>query len=262
MSFTKRTLVIGSGEVGSSLARVLKRCHIVMMRDKEEPDEMTREALKEHGIDVLNICFPYFDGFIDVVREYEKMYRPKYTIIHSTVPPGTTRELGGFFVHSPIHGKHPNLEGGIMTFVKYVGGINKDVAEQAQAFLRHAGINSAIVDSPETSELSKICCTTQYGWMIIITKEIKKLCERYNADFEMVYGWNKFYNHGYEKLGMSQFKRPTLDYMPGKIGGHCVAQNSKLIDSFFTNLVKDKQKEYEASEINKDVGEMVEEPSV
>jgi UDP-N-acetyl-D-mannosaminuronate dehydrogenase len=242
-----KTLVIGAGEVGTSLSNVLKRKYDVSIRDKEEPKEEITD------IEVLNICFPYFDGFIEAVKKYVEIYKPKFTIIHSTVPPGTTRQLGDKFVHSPIHGKHPNLEKGILTFVKYVGGIDPDIAINASDFLKNADINTNIVDSPETSELSKICCTTQYGWMIVMMREIKDLCEKHGADFYSVYGWNQFYNEGYKELGFPWFCRPVLEYMPGKIGGHCVAQNAKLVDSFLTNLVSNKQKEYENSEVNQEV---------
>ena len=111
-----RTLIIGAGEVGYSLKRALEDKHEVFIRDKEKGD------FKK--IEVLNICYPPSKDFIKITKKYIEEYHPKVTIIHSTVPPGTTDKCGENVVHSPIHGKHPNLKEGIFTYVKYLGGKN------------------------------------------------------------------------------------------------------------------------------------------
>lgn len=233
-----KAIIIGAGEVGKSLYEVVKDKHSVILRDKDR---------EESGVyvSVMNICFPYFDGFESEVERYKDLYKPVVTIIHSTVPVGTSRKLAA--AHSPIHGKHPNLAGGIKTFVKYLGAGEGVDIDLAYIFLKEAGINVKRVSSPEASELSKILCTSYYGWNIIFNKEVKKICDELGVSFEEVYGWNKFYNEGYSRLGMQQFIRPILEFKEGPIGGHCVAQNAKLLDSLITNMIVDKQKEYEVS---------------
>ena len=232
-----RSLIIGRGEIGSSLHKVLQEKHESYIRDKE--------PLKKEGIEVLNICYPYSKDFVKNTKAYIKEYSPKVTIIHSTVPPGTTREIGREVVHSPIHGKHPNLATGIKTFVKYVGGTQSKAIKTAKDFLLEAGIKAVRVASPETSELSKVLCTSQYGWNIVLMKEIYALCKKYKVPFSEVYiQWNTHYNEGYEKLGSPQYKRPILIYKPGKIGGHCVVNNTKLLKSFITDTIKRKDKTY------------------
>jgi UDP-N-acetyl-D-mannosaminuronate dehydrogenase len=154
--------------------------------------------------------------------------------------------LGEWVVHSPIHGKHPDLSGGIKTFAKYVGGSNPEAVYKAVEFLSKAGIKPKIVSSPEASELSKILCTSYYGWNIVFMKEVQKLCKHYNVDFYDVYTrWNSEYNKGYKALGMEQFTRPVLDPMPGKIGGHCVMANAHLVDSLITKTIIEQNKKYE-----------------
>ena len=229
-----RTLIVGAGEVGKSLYRVLKDHHDAHIRD------VTPTVLSD--IEVLNICFPYQHGFEIAVKQYQDEYKPKLTIIHSTVPIGTSRKLGA--VHSPIHGKHPNLDKGIKTFIKYIGAADPLDADFADEFLRKAKINTMIVSSPEASELSKILCTSYYGWNIVFNKEVKRICDEQGVPFEEVYGWNQFYNEGYTKLGMSHFVRPMLEYQEGKIGGHCVVPNTNLLDSWLTNIIKDKDESY------------------
>ena len=229
-----RCLIIGAGEVGKSLFEVLKNHHETYIKDLE--------SLSLSNVVVLNICIPYSDDFLWQVREYQKQYTPTVTIIHSTVPVGTSRALES--VHSPIHGKHPDLSNGIKTFVKYVGGADKEKTKLANKFLREAHIKTRIVSSPEASELSKILCTTQYGWQILINKEIKRICDILKVDFEEVYGWNKHYNKGYTKLGTPQFVRPTLAHYEGKIGGHCVVNNTRLLDSWLTDTLRERNETY------------------
>ena len=229
-----KTLIIGAGEVGKSLFRVLQDHHETHIRD------ITPTVLD--NIDVLNICFPYQQGFEIAVEGYQKEYKPKITIIHSTVPVGTSRKLNA--IHSPIHGKHPNLSLGIKTFIKYIGAADPLEADMADEFLRKAGINTLIVSSPEASELSKILCTSYYGWNIVFNKEVKKICDTVGVPFDEVYGWNQFYNKGYTKLGMHQFVRPMLEFQEGKIGGHCVVNNTYLLDSWITNTIKEKDESY------------------
>lgn len=240
-----RTLICGKGEVGTSLYEVLKDSHETYIRDVEPG--MHDPVM----VDVLNICFPYkiaykptslWQTFIEflkkifgksnhltfegVVRSYQARYKPLVTIIHSTVPVGTSRKLGA--VHSPIHGRHPNLKGGILTFCKYVGGADKGQVALADEFLRRAGILTQIVDNPETSEHSKLACTRSLGLSAIEMHEIKAECDKFGSNFDQVYGWRKHYNTGYQIMGFSQFTRPELTYTPGPIGGHCVINNCKL----------------------------------
>jgi len=233
-----RNLIIGNGEIGKSLYRVLVRKHESYIRDIED--------MAVDDIRVLNICYPYSKDFVKNTKKYIKQYNPEVTIIHSTVKPGTTKMCGDMVVHSPVHGKHPNLDGGIKTFVKYIGGDNIYAVYCADKFLKEAGVNVKVVADSKTSELSKILCTTYYGWNILFMKEVAGICKKYNVPFHEVYtDWNWLYNAGYNKLDMPQFTRPVLDPIKGKIGGHCVVNNCSLLDSFITNTIKEKNNEYE-----------------
>lgn len=232
-----KTLTIGAGEIGKSLHNVIKPFHEAYIKDKED--------LAIENIDVLNICYPPSKDFVKITKAYITKYKPRVTIIHSTVPPGTTKKCGDKVVHSPIHGKHPNLENGIRTFVKFVGGDDAFSVYVADKFLKTAGIKTKVVSNSRTSEISKIMCTSYYGWNIIFMKEMAKLCKKEGVNFYEAYtDWNWLYNIGYEQLNMPQFRRPVLDPIGGNIGGHCVVENSFLLDSFITNTIKEKNEEY------------------
>ena len=238
-----KSLTIGAGEIGQSLHNVLSRGHDSYTRDKEP----NKSGYRTNKLDVLNICYPYSKDFVKITKDYIKQYKPKVTIIHSTVKPGTTKKCGDMVVHSPIHGKHPNLTDGIRTFTKYIGGDDVHAVYLADKFLTQAGITTRVVANSKTSELSKILCTSYYGWNLVFMKEVARLCKKEGVPFHEVYtDWNWFYNTGYGKLNMPQFVRPVLDPVKGKIGGHCVVNNCDLLDSFITETIKDKNKEYES----------------
>jgi len=86
----------------------------------------------------------------------------------------------------------------------------------AYSYLDNAGIKTKRVSSPEASELSKILCTTYYGWNIIFCKEAARVCEEFNVPFEEVYtNWNKEYNKGVCRAWHGAVVRPVLEAYKG-----------------------------------------------
>ena len=232
---TAKVGILGFGEIGSSMAQFYKNPRI---KDLKKDDGL-------QGVEVLHICIPWFDNFIDIVKKEIKLANPKLTIIHTTVAPGTTQKLakmfGGMVVHSPVRGVHPHLYKGIKTFGKYIGAENKKAGNMAEKHLISLGIKTKLFIPAKTTEALKIWDTTQYGWNIILNKEIKKWCDKNEVDFEKVYTEaNISYNQGYKKLGRNEVLRPYLKYMKGKIGGHCVMQNCKILDSDIARIIINK----------------------
>lgn len=231
-----RHLVIGAGEVGKALCRVLKSRYEVYIRDKVDNNNF-RGRFK-----VLHIAYPPAKDFVSKTKRYIRKYRPRLVIVHSTVAPGTTGKIAPFAVHSPIRGVHPQLEKGIKTFVKYFGGRK---AQEAARYFSALGIKTRIFRKPEITELLKILDTTYYGWNIVFAKEAKRICDKFSLDFDEVYtSANRDYNDGYSKLGMEHVVRPVLRFVPGKIGGHCVVPNCDLLDDWLTSVIKERNKKY------------------
>lgn len=210
------SLIIGKGEIGTALFKILKKKYLVFIKDTE--------PLNLEGVETMHICFPYSKNFVRYVKEYQKQYKPKYTIIHSTVPMGTSRECNAF--HSPVRGIHPHLSKSLKTFVKYLAPFSL----RLKRYFEKAGIQIQLVRKTETTELMKLYCTTIYGLNIVIEKEIYELCKRYGVDFKTIYtDCNRTYNEGYQKLGYPQYKKYILQHRKGQIGGHCIINNAELI---------------------------------
>lgn len=223
-----KTLILGKGEIGSSLFSVLHEHHETWMRDTAEPGkDFPRE------FEVMHVCFPYSKNFVKYVKSYQKKYRPKVTVIHSTVPVGTSRKCGA--VHSPVVGVHPYLTESIRVFTKFLGG--PDASEVADYF-RRANVKVSITDKQETTELMKILCTTKYGIDIEYVKDVKRQCDKFGVPFEAWLLWTENYNGGYNRLNQGQYTRPNLTPIMKKIGGHCVLPNAKLLDTKFTKVIR------------------------
>ena len=212
-------VVIGLGEIGTALKTIFKA-------DGVDPFKKIDAPLTHY--DWLHIAFPYSDEFVKQVKEYQKRFTPKYTIIHSTVPMGISGLCNAN--HSPVRGVHPNLIDGILTFKKFVGG--PDCWEIAKEF-KHFRINCMCVRESRQTEALKLLDTTQYGVQIMINKQIHEFCKKNELDFNFVYTLaNESYNEGYTKLFMPHVVRPHLKFMEGKIGGHCVLQNALLLQKY------------------------------
>jgi len=214
------SIIVGDGEIGKSLHKIIG-------------GDITGYTLRPEKYDIMHICFPYSEEFIEEVERYKELFHPKYTVIHSTVPVGTSRQCEA--IHSPVMGIHPYLEESLKTFTKYLGGDN---AEEVSDYFRRFGIKVYITDKSETTELMKLMCTLKYGIDIEFTKDVKRQCDKYKVPFEFYTLWNENYNKGYTKLEQEQFVRPNLIPNMKKIDGHCVRNNAELIETTFTKLLK------------------------
>lgn len=209
--------MIGAGQVGSALFKVLESVHETTLRDTE-PDNAQA--------DMIHICFPWSEQFVELVQGYIKLHKAQYVVVHSTVPVGTCDPYG--WVHSPIRGRHPNLYEGIMTFTKHVGGRD---AETVSGEFKLAGLTTLVHPYATETEAGKLWELTQFGLQVMTQKAIYKWCVERDIDPDVVYRqFAETYNDGYQLLDEDRFVRPVLDHMPGPIGGHCVTQCAGMLD--------------------------------
>ena len=231
-----RSLIIGLGEVGRGLQAALHAGDVRCMvwddiNGKKYPYNI------EGFFDIIHVCFPYSDKFEEYVREYQERCKARYTVIHSTVPVGTSRRLNA--IHSPIRGIHPNLAEGIKTFPKYLSG---GQATYVADYFRKAGLRVVLFDDQETTELGKLLDTEYYRACIEFAHRAKSLCDIYCLSFHEVYTlFNESYNEGYTKLGHPEYVRPVLQPIQGPIGGHCVMNNKALLETELETEITEKK---------------------
>lgn len=245
-------LVLGYGEVGAAVHLVLDREEIGHVADAHDVLIPTPRA--PSGLyDAIHVCIPYtvgatFEAAISDAMRLHARSLATIVVVHSTVPLNTCRSLAARLrarvVSSPVRGVHPRLHEGLLTFHKLVGGPG---AETVAEWFRDVGMKVRVFPDAETPEAVKLWDTTQYGWQIVLAKEIAAWCKQWNLDFEHVYRQaNQDYNDGYEALGKPHVMRPSLFDVPGPIGGHCVLQNLSLLGPvFIANVIAAASTRYE-----------------
>lgn len=227
------TLLLGFGEVGQALYKTFKPYHDIDVLDKD--GWVFSPSLISYT--VLMVAIPYTDDFEDVVNATIKKYNVRHTIIFSSVPVGTTSKVINA-VHSPVEGRHPNLHSSMMVFTRFVGGKR---TRSIYRFFKQAEFEVEWLKSSDWTEALKLQSTTNYGINIEYARYVNALCTMLNMPYKYVKQYNESYNALYAVLNEHGIKRYILDPPKGKIGGHCIRQNAKLLkkvkDSFLLDWI-------------------------
>lgn len=226
MSREKFVLVIGLGEVGEPLLRILETRHRAIGIGIE-PVEIVENC------DFMHVCYPFQDTvFVDQTVAYIDKYNPQVTVINSTVAPGTTRAIhertGYQIAHSPVRGKHSNMREELVRYTKLVGGINDECGEIVARHFQSVGMDTKNFSSPEATELAKLTETTYFAIMIAWAQEVERYCDALSLEYDEVVSI-------YEGIGFF----PPVKYFPGVIGGHCVMPNIEILSSQFDSNILD-----------------------
>lgn len=220
----KTAVVIGMGETGKPLYDILSKVYDVFGYDLKMGDVELPKCC------FLHICIPYqIEDFVGTVKFYQEKTGPELTIIHSTVPIGTTSSLPDA-VHSPILGDHTNMGKSLAVFPKWVGG---PLAHIAAEHLAQARMECIVVATSEETEALKLMCLAKYGMSIAFAQYQQELCDKYNFSYDDVLDWDTYYNSG-----VHYSKRRPIIFPPGKsIGGHCVVPGTKILNEQHPNRI-------------------------
>jgi len=212
-----KVVVVGLGEIGRPILDLVAKQHRAIGVDVSPPPE------RLSGVDILHICYPFgIDDFVAETARYIELFTPSLTIINSTVAVGTTRAVskttGAAVVHSPVRGKHAHMTEDLRRYVKFVGGVKESDAANAADHFRSIGMTTTVLSSPEATELAKLTETTYFGLLIAWAQEIERYCDQLGPNYDEVVTF-------YREIGFL----PSVKYIPGVIGGHCVMPNIKIL---------------------------------
>lgn len=221
-----KVLVIGQGEIGKPLAEIMASCYQTIVKDTENLDI-------QETVDVMHVCYPYqVDDFVGTTVAYIAQYQPNLTIIHSTVLPGATRAVQeksqGAVVYSAVRGKHANMKQDLLSYTKYVGGVNSDTTSAAMEHLKGAGMRVEEFSSSDALELAKLLETTYFGVLIGWAQEMERFAQYLDVDYYEVMRFTKEIDY-----------LPPVVFRPGFIGGHCVMPNIELLRSISDSVMLD-----------------------
>lgn len=217
-----KSLIIGSGQIGSALFDIFAPYHECHMRDVAD--------LKLAGVEVMHIAFPYGRRFVDQVKRYIKQYQPKIIFVHSSVAVGTTSQFGLNAVHSPERGRYPNLAKEMKTFPKYIGTPYELTWQVASQYIEECGWKTVRVRDPRMTELVKLLSNIHLGMEIAWRQEVDRMIKSLKLSDSTVYEqWEDSYNKGHKDLGHEHLIRPRLKSDP--IGGHCILPCTDILCS-------------------------------
>lgn len=210
-------LVVGLGEVGEPLRQFLGA----------QGHDLNAPTPYEGTIDTLHIAMPYGPRFVEQVHQYQTAWAPSLTIVHSTVPVGTTRKIPNA-VHSPINGRHGSILESLRWLPKWVGGPQ---AHEARRRLEQAGLTCLVTPLAETTEALKLLCLAKYG----AANALARMGQALGIPDDLVLEWDRAYNSDVEK----GLQRPLMTPDGPIIGGHCVTQGVALLRSTFPHPLLD-----------------------
>jgi UDP-N-acetyl-D-mannosaminuronate dehydrogenase len=218
-------IVLGQGEIGRPLREILSRSYECIGVDIE-PVDVGRPC------SVMHVCYPYqIKDFVSTTVSYVEKYQPSLTIINSTVPTGTTRQIQGRVglpvTYSPVRGKHARMHEDMLRYKKFVAGFCPDDAELALRHFAKAGFKTDTFRTPEIAELSKLLETTWLGVLVGWSQEVERLAAQIGGSYEEV---NSF---------LREIDFLPSHIFPGVIGGHCVMPNISILRESFDSTYLD-----------------------
>ena len=250
----KKDIVVGLGEIGKPILKLLSKKNIVVGFDLNHNlmDKIKFGKYKNLKTSFLHIAIPGTDNLIDNVLKLYKKFQPECIVIHSTIRPGTTeklqRKLSIPVIYSATRGVHKRMIYDLKRYTKFfVISANAPRSKWASSryvkVMKDCGIKTKKMSNPETLELAKIICDTSYlGWLVNYAQLSNMIAIEYGVDYDEM--WD--FSHEIHKfLG----NRPKM--FPGIIGGHCVIPNLDLIHNRSLNIIKEMNDIYEKKLENK-----------
>lgn len=238
-------IILGMGEVGETLFDLLvdrKFDCIGIDLDNSKCKNYTENKIIENP-QYLHVCLPgELEKFTDIVIEWiNKIKNIQVVVIHSTVKPGTTKNIQERssipILFSPVRGVHRRFLDDIKKYTKFISFDNAEINSEIKKDLENRFEKVDWMSTTKTAELAKILVdTTYYGWLINYAQITKMICEKENVDFDEMW---KFADEIHENLG----NRPKM--FPGIIGGHCVIPNLNLVEYENLDVIKTINEMYE-----------------
>ncbi len=235
---TKKTVIVaGCGEIGTPIYKL--SCagfeQVLILDPKyEKPDAPAFPVI------ALHIAVPgSISNLAEIIGDYIRVYNPEIVLIHSTTVPGTTQKLIDLFgedkiVHSQVHGKHKDdrMMSDMLHYPKFIATRSDIAFEKAKHVLTSMGHPPSCItrlSDPLAGEIVKLFATTFFGYLVVWTQEVERICDKTGLDFEELMAFTKIDTNDFN----------IKDKYPGVIGGHCVMPNIAILQKAFPSVLWD-----------------------
>ena len=234
----KKDVVIGLGEIGLPIYKILSKHFPVEGVDINPVLNKEKSSLKDHDIDFVHFCIPFSKNFFNIIKKYEKKLNPEAIVIHSTISPKTTEKLQKMIkspvIYSATRGVHKRMLNDLKRYTKFYSVYNSvsnsnRVSKMYEQRMKKCGIKTKKLSDPLTLELAKIVVdTSYYGWLINYAQISKIISDKYGVNYDEMWSFS-------DEIHKFLKNRPKM--FPGFIGGHCVIPNLELIDNELLNQI-------------------------
>jgi len=222
------SIVIGMGQIGTAVKAVTESQHSF--------DSAKGAWEYVVGVDVMHVCIPYSEDFEAALRGYAELVKPKHVAVWSTVPIGTCGHIDTRIVHTPVEGKHPDLELSIRHMERWIGANDGEEGRWFSQYFHHLGLKTKVLTATRFTEALKLLSTTEYGVNIEFARYKKQVADSLGMDYKLAKEWNVEYNKLYQNLGFGAvYQKYVLDAPEGPKGGHCVTPNARLLEEQHPN---------------------------
>jgi hypothetical protein len=222
-----QAVLIGYGEIGGGMFEVLSPYHQIFIHDPAKGYDY-HASKAQAQIDLLLVALPWSDEFNDLIALQQKIIEPRASLIFSTVPIGTCQKLKAS--HFPIEARHPKIARDvILNRSHFLGGYNQTVID----FLDQAELSFSVFKNPAWTEFLKLRSTAVYGVNLEFARYCAGVAQEIGLDWDQVKLYDQAYNQLNINRGTPEFVRPVLNPPQGRIGGHCVVPNSRILDRQF-----------------------------
>ncbi len=231
-------IILGMGQLGGTLFQLLKDREfdcIGIDSDNSKCKNYSENSTIENP-EFIHVCLPgELTEFEELTLSWiSKIKDLKVVVIHSTVKPGTTKNIQEKceipVLFSPVRGVHTRFLEDIKKYTKFIASDDKQLVPEIKSDLEKRFQKVDWMSTTKTAELAKLLVdTTYYGWLINYAQITKMICEKEGVDFDEIW---KFADEIHENLG----NRPKM--YPGIIGGHCVIPNLSLVENENLDIIK------------------------
>jgi len=217
-----KVLIIGKGQVGTALASIISKHHDLTVYDVEAASK------KDVGpYDVLHVCYPWHDKFVDTTVYYIYKFQPKLTLIESTVKPETTNKIHDItqqpICHSPVRGCHTSLLWGLHTYTKFIGPCTRKAGLLAERYYKSLRMKTYVATGSTETEVAKLANLSYYASQIAFFQELERKAKKHSLYYQDV--TNFLESTTQDSKG--EVQRPILK--GDHIGGSCVMQGLQIL---------------------------------